>query len=56
MQKLMIDHVRELRKNSTDAEKHLWRFLRAKRLKGYKFRRQHLLYPFIVDFICLEKN
>ena len=56
MQKLMKDHVRELRKNSTDAEKHLWHFLRAKRLKGYKFRRQHLLYPFIVDFICLEKK
>jgi very-short-patch-repair endonuclease len=48
--------VRELRKNSTDAEKHLWHFLRAKRLKGYKFRRQHLLYPFVVDFICLEKK
>jgi very-short-patch-repair endonuclease len=52
----MKDHVRELRKHSTDAEKHLWHFLRAKRLKGHKFRRQHLLYPFVVDFICLEKK
>jgi very-short-patch-repair endonuclease len=52
----MKDHVRELRKNSTDAEKHLWHFLRAKRLKGYKFRRQHLLHPFVVDFVCLAKK
>ena len=56
MQQLMKDHVRELRQNSTDAERRLWYFLRAKRLKGYKFRRQHLVYPFVVDFICLEKK
>jgi very-short-patch-repair endonuclease len=56
MQQLMKDHVRELRQNSTDAERRLWHFLRAKRLKGYKFRRQHLVYPFVVDFICLEKK
>ncbi|MDR3490577.1 MAG: DUF559 domain-containing protein [Gammaproteobacteria bacterium] len=52
----MTNHLRELRQNTTDAEKRLWYFLRAKRLKGYKFRRQHLIYPFIVDFICLEKK
>ena len=56
MQELMKDYVRELRQNSTNAERHLWHFLRAKRLKGYKFRRQHLVYPFVVDFICLEKK
>ena len=56
MQSLMKNHVRELRQNSTDAERRLWNFLRAKRLKGYKFRRQHLIHPFIVDFICLEKR
>jgi very-short-patch-repair endonuclease len=56
MQKLMRDHVRELRQNSAPAERHLWHFLRAKRLKGYKFRRQHLVHPFVVDFVCLEKK
>ena len=54
--KLTDNHVKSLRQNSTDAEKHIWHFLRAKRLNGYKFRRQHLIYPYIVDFICLEKS
>ena len=56
MQELMKNHVRELRQNSTDAERRLWHFLRAKRLKGYKFRRQHIIYPFVVDFVCLERK
>ena len=56
MQKLMKDRVRDLRRNSTDVEKYLWHFLKAKRLNGYKFRRQHLVYPFVVDFVCLEKK
>lgn len=50
------NYVKELRQNSSDAEKYLWYFLRARRLGGYKFRRQHLIYPFVVDFICLEKK
>ena len=56
MKDILKNHIRELRQNSTDAEKHLWYFLRAKRLNGYKFRRQHPIHPFVVDFICLEKN
>lgn len=48
--------ARELRKNSTDAEKKLWNHLRLRQLGGYKFRRQHPLGPYIVDFICLEKR
>ncbi len=50
------DHVRYLRQNSTDAERLLWGSLRAKRLNGYKFRRQHLISPYIVDFICCERK
>ncbi|EKD72722.1 MAG: hypothetical protein ACD_45C00604G0001 [uncultured bacterium] len=38
MKELTRDHVRELRQNMTDAEKHLWYFLRGKRLNGHKFR------------------
>jgi len=56
MKQLTRNYVDELRQNTTDAEKHLWYFLRAKRLSGYKFRRQHLIYPFIVDFICVKKK
>jgi len=56
MKNMMKNHVRELRQKSSDAEKHLWYFLRAKRLRGYKFRRQHPIHPFVVDFVCLERK
>jgi len=45
-----------LRKNPTDAERKLWAHLRLRQLGGYKFRRQHSLGPYIVDFICIEKK
>jgi very-short-patch-repair endonuclease len=44
----------QLRRNSTDAERALWRVLRSRQVGGYKFRRQQPLGPFIVDFVCLE--
>jgi adenine-specific DNA-methyltransferase len=44
--------ARKLRKNSTDAERLLWRHLRDRRLRGYKFRRQHVIGHYIVDFVC----
>lgn len=56
MKELTKNYVKKLRQNTSDAEKHLWYYLRAKRLKGYKFRRQHLFYPYVVDFVCLEKR
>jgi very-short-patch-repair endonuclease len=56
MENVKINHVRSLRQNTTDAEKHLWHFLRARRFNNYKFRRQHLVYPYVVDFICLKKG
>ena len=56
MKNAILTHVRSLRKNTTTAEQHLWHYLRAKRLNGYKFRRQHLVYPYVVDFICLKKK
>ena len=46
--------ARQLRKNSTDAERALWRAIRSRQRGGYKFRRQQSLGPFIVDFVCLE--
>ncbi len=43
-----------MRQNSTNAERILWKHLRAKQLGGYKFRRQEPIENFIVDFICYE--
>lgn len=43
-------------KKPTEAEKILWEALRNKRLDGYKFRREHIIDEFIVDFVCLSKN
>ncbi|OGY45132.1 MAG: DNA-cytosine methyltransferase [Candidatus Buchananbacteria bacterium RIFCSPLOWO2_01_FULL_46_12] len=41
-----------LRKNQTDAEKLLWRYLRNKKLGGFKFFRQYGVGNYIVDFYC----
>jgi len=40
----------------TDAEQKLWQNLRNRQLGGFKFRRQHPIGPYIVDFVCLEKR
>ena len=48
--------VHELRKNTTDAEALLWRHLRNRQLSGSKFRRQHPIGPYCVDFACPEKK
>jgi very-short-patch-repair endonuclease len=36
----------------TDAERRLWYHLRARRLSGLKFRRQHPIPPNVADFYC----
>ena len=41
-----------MRQCPTRAEAMLWEELRRKQLAGYKFRRQHIIYLFIVDFYC----
>ena len=45
----------ELRNNPTNAEKILWEKLRREGL-GYKFRRQHSIGGYILDFYCVEKR
>ena len=47
---------RELRQESTEAEKLLWKELRNKKLNGLKFGRQHPIDKFIVDFYCHERK
>ncbi len=46
--------ARRLRREQTEAESLLWHNLRAKRLNGLKFRRQHPIGDHIVDFCCLR--
>jgi very-short-patch-repair endonuclease len=43
-----------LRRNPTDAESVLWKNLNKSQLDGKKFRRQHSIGPYIVDFYCPE--
>jgi len=52
----MKGRARTLRKNQTDAEKLLWRHLRNRQANGWKFRRQHVIGQYIVDFACLERK
>jgi very-short-patch-repair endonuclease len=50
----LFSNARMLRKTSTEAELLLWSNLRNKRLKGFKFRRQHPITRYIADFYCHE--
>ena len=43
---------RALRRRMTPAERCLWRILRNRRLGGARFRRQHGVGPYVVDFYC----
>ena len=51
-----ISRARELRKQSTDAERLLWSGLRGRRLVGLRFRHQSPIEKYIVDFVCYEHN
>ena len=48
--------ARDLRTNQTDAEQLLWRHLRNRLFMGTKFRRQQVIGPYIVDFVCFEQR
>ena len=52
-QTVASDRARFLRKNMTPPERRLWRVLRA-RPEGFKFRCQHPIGPYILDFFCCE--
>ncbi len=59
-----IERSRYLRKNQTQAEKELWKYLRKRQILGFRFLRQHpikfhisnKIYYFIADFYCHEKK
>jgi very-short-patch-repair endonuclease len=46
----------QLRRNPTDPEKHLWRYLSGSKLGGFKFRRQAIVGNRICDFFCPAKG
>lgn len=46
--------ARYLRIEQTNAEKVVWELLRNRKFKGVKFRRQHVIEGFVVDFYCHE--
>ena len=50
------EKARKLRQKLTPAEKTLWERLRNRKFKRLKFRRQHPIDRYIVDFICIEKK
>jgi very-short-patch-repair endonuclease len=50
------DRAREMRANPTAAERRLWSMLRDRRMPAFKFKRQHIIAPYIVDFACLERH
>ena len=52
--KILKDSSRRLRREMTDAELHLWRYLRRKQIHGVQFNRQKPILNYIVDFYCAK--
>jgi very-short-patch-repair endonuclease len=46
--------ARKLRASQTSAEARLWQALRGRRLAHWKFRRQHPIDKYVVDFVTIE--
>ena len=49
------EKAESMRKNPTEAESAMWEMLRGKNLDA-KFRRQHIIGDYIVDFVCLDSQ
>ena len=52
----LVSIARKPRKDSTEVEKYLWRYLRGEQLEGYKFRRQQPIGKYVVDFVNFERK
>jgi len=50
----LLEFAKAMRSNATDAKNLMWQLFRAKRFMNLKFRRQHVIAPYIVDFYCHE--
>ena len=53
---LLLERAKWMRANPTEAEKRLWSTLRDRRLSAFKFKRQQIITPYIVDFVCLAQR
>jgi very-short-patch-repair endonuclease len=54
--KELLARAKWMRANPTEAERRLWSFLRDRRLAAFKFRRQQVIEPYIVDFVCFAER
>ena len=54
--KYLKNFRKELRNNATISEKRLWKALKKSQLDGRKFRRQHSIGNYIVDFYCPKES
>jgi very-short-patch-repair endonuclease len=52
----LADRARELRRKQTPTESLMWELLRDRRFMGLKFRRQHQVGDYLVDFYCDERK
>jgi very-short-patch-repair endonuclease len=57
-ERLAVNQTRakEMRHDPVFTEKLFWSLVRNRQLGGFKFRRQYLIGPYIVDFVCLERR
>jgi very-short-patch-repair endonuclease len=50
------ERARDLRLTDSRAEREVWELLRAHRMDGLKFRRQHPIGPYFADFACVARK
>jgi very-short-patch-repair endonuclease len=48
--------AKRLRKDSTETERHLWKYLRNRQIESFKFRRQQPVGSYVVDFVNFDKK
>ncbi|TDU43332.1 uncharacterized protein DUF559 [Gelidibacter sediminis] len=54
--KYLLERRKELKNNATSAKATLWEHLQGSKLEGRKFRRQHNIENYIVDFYCASER
>ena len=54
--KVRTELARDLRLTDSRAEREVWELLRAHRMSGLKFRRQHPIGPYFADFACVARK
>lgn len=56
MSQVKQERASQFRQQQTQVEDVLWERLRNRQIGNFKFRRQHTIHEFIVDFCCLERD